>query len=69
MAKDNAATYRSLAAECLMQASISSDSIVRDALFERAQTWMRMADDADAGAPRVAQQQQQIQPKEPEGDK
>ena len=52
-----------------MQASISSDPIVRDALFEKGQTWLRMAVEAEASTPVSGQQQQQIQPKEPEGDK
>jgi hypothetical protein len=64
MAGNRSTEFRALAAECLMQASISADPIVRGALFEKAQTWTRMADEADAGAPRAAQQQQQIQPKD-----
>ena len=60
---DNAANYRTWAAECLMHAANTSDQIAKDSFLERAQTWMRMADEADGKASRATQQQQQVQPK------
>jgi hypothetical protein len=69
MAGNRSTEFRTLAAECLMQASMSADPIVRDALFEKAQTWLGMAAQAEASTVLSGQQQQQVQPKESEGDK
>jgi hypothetical protein len=51
----------------------TSDPETRIALLEMAQTWMRLAKESETAVPDIvsepqpaAQQQQQIQPKEPE---
>jgi hypothetical protein len=68
------ARYRRLARECLEVASTFPDGEQRTPLLQMAQVWQRLADDyADAVASLfpipaterpVAQQQQQIQPKD-----
>jgi hypothetical protein len=58
--------YRRLAQECLDVAHGIITPETRAALIARAQYWLRLAEERE---PRpVTQQQQQIQPKEPEGD-
>ena len=78
MAQDRSNYYRTLASECLMEAANATGPLIREAAYERAKLWQRLADELDANVtphPRppqapsqpVAQQQQQVQPK-PVGD-
>jgi len=77
MAQDRSSHYRTLASECLMEAANTTDPLAREAAYERAELYQRLADELDAKpvtrpppqapAQPAAQQQQQLQPK-PEGD-
>jgi hypothetical protein len=67
--------YRRLAQQCLDLLAGISHPETRVALLERAQTWTRLAEEYEARIARnaasevqpAAQQQQQVQPKEPQG--
>jgi hypothetical protein len=73
MANGRAAEFRAAAAECLMLASTSTDRIVREEQLARAEAFLRLAEKHErttaSPAQPAAQQQQQIQPKEPGKDK
>ena len=77
MAQDRSSHYRTVASECLMEAANTSDPLAREAAYERAKLYQRLADELDAPlrpppqapAQPAAQQQQQIQPKPEEDDK
>jgi hypothetical protein len=64
--------YRRLAQECQAMARSVSTEEARTALLEMAQTWLRLADEQEVAIPPggveaaqpVAQQQQQVQPKD-----
>ena len=74
MAQDRSNYYRTLASECLMEAANATDPLAREAAYERAKLYQRLADELDEKSPvrppptqapaqPAAQQQQQIQPK------
>jgi hypothetical protein len=61
-----------MAAEGFMLAANATDQIAKDILYDRAQMWLRSAEELEAGliarkapaqAQPVTQQQQQVQPK------
>jgi hypothetical protein len=64
--------YRRLAQECRTMARSVSTEEARTALLEMAQTWLRLAEEQEVAIPPggveaaqpVAQQQQQVQPKD-----
>jgi hypothetical protein len=76
MANDTLADYRARMAECLLQAAHATDSITREALYEQAKMWEKLADQLYVNNLRplqtpdgpVMQQQQQVQRKEPESE-
>ena len=61
--------YRQLAQQCMdLLHSISSPE-ARVTIVKMAQTWLRLARESESSTPHlIGQQQQQIQPKEPDGD-
>jgi hypothetical protein len=57
--------YRAWSMECLDFAQQATDNAIRLAFLTMAQRWMDLAH--EAGRPVAVQQQQQIQPREPDG--
>ena len=70
MTGDRSTEFRALAAECLMLASTATDPIVRQEQLATAEMFSQLAEKYDRrAAPQdqpAAQQQQQVQPKEPD---
>jgi hypothetical protein len=62
--------YRRLAKQCMDLLPTISPAHARESVLEMAKTWLRLAQEHEqrSGPQLVGQQQQQIQPKEPEGD-
>ena len=79
--KDRAQEYRRLAAECLRLAGTTDDANSHTQYTALAQMWNNLADEAETrravfgqtqdafNEAQFVQQQQQTQPKKPEGDK
>jgi hypothetical protein len=83
MTRARAEEYRRLAQECLTAARIVTTKEARTALIERAELWLRLAEEQDGETAQVeppmppnpiedrpvVQQQQQVQPKDDDDNK
>jgi hypothetical protein len=83
MTRARAEEYRRLAQECLTAARIVTTKEARTALIERAELWLRLAEEQDGETAQVeppilpnpiedrpvVQQQQQVQPKDDDENK
>ena len=83
MTRARAEEYRRLAQECLTAARIVTTNEARTALIERAEVWLRLAEEQDGETANVeppmppnpiedrpaVQQQQQVQPKDDDDNK